>query len=236
MNTEIPVAAYNERESRAQVGTIRDEWRVRTLVLDEHTPEAQRSILRTCGDRRIDAFSAFALEHRQLRFGGDAAFNRDGAWELYDVYERDTEALGDIDRTRQGHLTVALDVRVLEVWADKHERQERERVAAAARIEQQRREDAEIEAARLQAAASLGAFERLRKGKGGAVAEAWTTFARSYTAEHEAAEDKSTTRLARLQGDAAFREHYAALFAATTVPAKRKAIMAALKRAAEVAP
>lgn len=238
MSTEIQIAAHNERESRAQVGMIRDEWRVRPLVLDDHAPEAQRSILRTCGDRRLDAFAAFSLEHRQVRHGGDAGFNRDGAWELYDVYESDIAALADIDRTRQGHLTVAVDLRLLEVWADKHERQERERVAAAESIERQRVEDAKIAAARLQDRASRAAFDRLHTSKGGAeLTEGWSALVAAVTADHEAAgEDTSSTRLTRLQADPEFRAHHDAVFAATTVPAKRKAIKAALARAAEVAP
>jgi hypothetical protein len=187
-------------------------------------PEAeQRAIVAYCNEQKIDLSTAITIDHRQVRFGGEpgSGFDQPGEWRMVEVCRDEECAIQSVDTYGGYYFTeatitwkaTAVDPRLV-AQRQREEQAHAEKVAAAVERQKQERED---DARRAIDAASEAAFVRLRDGKDGADDEPGTTRVR--------------TRLAKLQADAEFAALYSAVMLSTAVPAKRKAIKAALARA-----
>jgi hypothetical protein len=232
------VVAYHERETISHDrGTIRDEWRLKRLHMER--PEAeQRAIVAYCHEHKIDLSTAIMIEHRQVRFGGGPDFDREGGWTLLEVCRDEDHAIQSVDSYGGYSFTedtiewkaTAVDPRLVAQRQREVETYIAKGIAAAedrAAREQEEREAAERRQANQ---ASEDAFVRLRDGSeaGRELTGRWNALATRLN-ENSALRD----RLAR---DEALVALATEAMAAVTVPAKRKAIRAALARVEKIAP
>lgn len=245
------IVAYHERETIAhERGTIRDEWRIVRLHMER--PEAeQRAIIDDCHRRKIDLSTAVAIEHRQLRFDGGPDFDREGAWTLLEVCRDDEHAIQSVDswagwRFSEDGISwtaTAVDPRLVAQRQREEEAHEAKGIAAAEARAEREAQEREDEQRRQANAASEAAFIRLRDGSeaGRQLTEAWNAMAAAVNEERQRCQQGPALLaargwLGRLEADAELVALSAAVMAATTVPAKRKAIKAALARVKKIAP
>lgn len=201
------IVAYHERASMdpktGADGVLRDEWRL--VPFREGDAEQDARLVEAFGPdwRRYRPFPKTILEHRYVRRGVEEP------WLSVATANRVEEALGEIDP-----YATAVDQRLAAIQKGRADYAAEQ--AQAAR-EQREKDDAAMDRRR-QRVASQDAFDRLLRSKDAEWAHAWNNTVRA-----TATEDRR-----RLKEDAAFVRLHDAVIDAVTVPAKRKAIRAAL--------
>lgn len=203
-----PLVAYRERPSLATEGTLRHEWRVRPR--DSYAPgELERSIGRDWLRERADC--EWVCETRRIL---DGRVTDDWAPRFLERTRVEAADCCDSDATLVDPELIAHDT--LRRAAIEAERAEADRVARE-RAEAESRRRAEVERARR----SSECFERMwGSPRWGADARAWSDLVQRVS-DSEAIQ-------AHLREDPRARELADAVLAATAIPAKRRAIRAAV--------